>query len=253
MLKDHSNRIRTYFAVEFEPCLDARVAEAAEKMRAQFSPEEVTARVPLAYLFRWPTERYFVTLDVRRIGWQSLGLAPWADNLARHLDMIRVGLDTMGVREFTRIGFKVSANLAMSMSHEELCDLMFGSFLRSSQDLGQIFGEGADPLLQIQGEKNAFKYILILTPMNPQQIADNFRQYGNLEHFLKDKFLDTGVKVFQERIASSDCFYFDIDLFQRAVSADRLGQFAKSSLAEAEDLGDMCVRRLQSQPIPQGE
>jgi len=139
------------------------------------------------------------------------------------------------------------------MSHAELCDLMLGSFLASAQDLGRIFGEHADPLLQMQGEKNGFKYVLIVTPMNPKQIADNFRQYGNLEHFLEDKFLDAGVKKFQEHITSSDCLYFDIDLFQHKVSGDRLREFATSSLEQAERMADMCVRFLQSQPIVQEE
>lgn len=253
MLKDHSKHVCTYFAVDFEPCLDARVAEAAEKMRTQFKPEEVTARVPLSYLFRWPSQRYFATLDVRRIGWQSLGLTPWNDNLPERLDMISVGLATVGARDLRRIGFKVSAYLPLSMSHAELCDLMFGSFLASAQDLSRVFGEHADPLLQIQGESNGFKYILIVTPMNPEQIANNFRQNGNLEHFLEDRFLDTAVKKFQEEITSSDCLYFDIDLFQLKVSPDRLREFAKSSLAQAERMADMCVRFLRSQPIVEGE
>jgi hypothetical protein len=253
MLKDNSSRICTYFAADFEPCLDTKVAEAAGRIQARFSPEETTARVPLAYLFRWPSERCFLNLDIRRIGWQSLGLGSWADNLEKRLDMIKVGLDTIAVEEFQRIGFKVTAYIEMSMSHEELCDLMFGSFLAPARELGQVLGERADPLLQVQGEQNGFKYILVLTPMKPEQIANSFRQHGHLEQFLKDKFLDTGVKDFQERIMRSDCLYFDIDVFQHNVSADRLGEFAKSSLAEAEVVADRCVRRLRSQPITQGE
>jgi len=253
MLKDHSKRICTYFAVDFEPCLDARVAEAAERIRTQFEPEHVTATVPLSYLFRWPSQRYFATLDVRRFGWQSLGLAPWNDKLAEHLDMISVGLDTVGAQDLRRIGFKVSAYLPLSMSHAELSDLMFGSFLASAQDLDCIFGEHVDPLLEMHGEKDGFKYVLMVTPMNPEQIANNFRQHRNLEHFLEDRFLDTAVKKFQEGITNSDCLYFDIDLFQQKVSPDRLREFAKSSLAQAERMADMCVRFLRSQPIVEGE
>jgi len=253
MLKDHSTRICSYFAVDFEPCLDARVAEAAEKIRAQFKPQEINARVPFSYLFRWPSQRYLATLDVRRFACQSLGLTPWNDNLTKHLDMIKVGLDTVRATEFARIGFKVSAYLPLSMSHAELSDLMFGSFLASAQDLDCIFGEHVDPLLQMHGEKDGFKYVLTVTPMNPEQIANNFRQHGNLEHFLEDRFLDTAVKRFQEDITSSDCLYFDIDLFQQKVSPDRLREFAKSSLAQAERMADMCVRFLRSQPIVQGE
>ena len=253
MLQDHSNRICTYFAVDFEPHLGTRVGNAAQKIYERLSPQEVAASTPLRYAFCWPSERWILMFNVRRIAWQSLGLAQWSENLDKHVDTIRVALETIGVRTFKRIGFKVTAYLPMQMSHHELCNLMFGSFLASSDELEKVFGQGADPLLHVEGEREGFKYSLFVSPMNPEQIANNFRQNKNLEHFLTDKFLDTAVKDFQERITSADCLFFDIDLFQNNLSAERLNQFVSESLKQAERTADVCVRCLRSQPIEEGK
>jgi hypothetical protein len=253
MLRDNSNRICTYFAIDFEPHLGTKVADAAQEINERLNPEGVTARTPLLYAFRWPTERWSLTLDVRRIGWQGLGLAGWSENLDKHTDTIRAALETIGVETFKRIAFKVTAYLPMQMSHQELCSLMFGSFVASSEELEKVLGERADPLLHVEGERDAFKYTLLVSPMNPQQIVNSFRQNKNLEQFLTDKFLDTAVKDFQERISSADCLLFDIDLFQNDVSAERLGQFLRESLEQAERTADACVRCLRSQPIEEGK
>ncbi|MHC4398610.1 MAG: hypothetical protein ACYTG0_02920 [Planctomycetota bacterium] len=253
MLEEYSDRICTYFKVDYEPQFGTNLAEAADMIQKQFSPPRSGLGAPRGFGFSWPSERYLLTLDFRGIAWQSLGLHQWSDHREKHVKTIQAALDTLGVSELTRIGFKVSAYLPLDMSHQELCDLMFGSFLASADEWVDEWGRIIDPGLHLEGERNGFGYIAILSALNTAQIATVFRQHKNLELFVEDKFLDTGIKDFQQRIAAADCFFFDVDLFRNTVNVDALGGFIQDSLIEADQLADWSVRRLRSQPIAEGE
>lgn len=253
MLKKHSDRICTYFKVAYDPQFGARLAEAGDAIYKELTPPYFGLGAPLAYVFSWPSERYFLALDLRGIAWQSLGLSQWIDGRQQHVKTIRTALDTLGVVKLRRIGFKVSAYLPLQMSHQELCDLMFGSFLTSADEWSEMWGDIVDPSLTLEGEKNGFRYVAAITPANTQQSARVFRQHPNLERFIEDKYLDTGVKDFQARITSSECLFFDVDLSQTDVDVDTLDRFTRDSLEEAERIADWCVRRLRSQPTAGGK
>lgn len=253
MLRKYSNRIRAYFAVDYEPRLGGSVAQAAEKVQTEFSPSRTNVGMPLAYTFDWPHERYFITLNATRIAWQSLELTEWYDNYKKHVKVFRAALDAIGVDEFKRVGFKVSAYLPLQMSHQELCHLMFGSFLESAESFDEMLGGPLDPLVLFEGERKGWKYTLHMSAMNAQQIATSFRQDKNLERFLEDRFLDTGVKDFQNRITASDCLFFDVDLFKNDVAVTELDDLVKDSLSESERMADACVRRLRSKPTLGGK
>lgn len=253
MLKKHSNRICTYFKVDYDPQFGSELAQAGDRMYKELSPPKWGLGPPSVYVFAWPSERYFLEFAFRAIAWQALGMGEWADNRQEHLKSIRTGLDALGVVKLNRIGFKVSAYLPLEMSHQELCDLMFGSFLAPAAEWRDEWGDSVDPWLTLEGDRNGFKYVTTVSPMNTHQIASVFRQHKNLERFVEDKFLDTGVKEFHDRITASDCLFFDIDLSQTDVDAHSLDAFARDSLAEAERVAEWCVRRLRSQPPSGGK
>ncbi len=249
MLSKHADRVCTFFAADFEPHFGVKLAEAAEKIYAEHKPQRVTASIPSHYGFRWPDDRVLMTLGFQRVAWQTLGFSVWRDRLDEHVALTKSVLRAIGVETCKRIGFKVQAYLPMEMSHAELSQLMFGSFLVPIEELQAACGEPNDPLVQIHGTKGDFEYVLLLSGMNKEQISTTFFKTNNLDQFRNDKFLDTTVKEFHEGLTRNDCFYFDVDLFQRDVGAETLDSFAKGSLAAAEQLASACVERLCSQPI----
>ena len=248
MLKKYSDRICTYFLAEYEPRFGPALGKASDDLFQECSPPRVGLGAPLTYIFSWPSQRYFVLLSFSQVAWQALGLAEWRENRQRHVNTIRAALETLEVGKLKRIGFKVTAYFPLEMSHQELCDLMFGSFLASSDEWGDVWGESVDPLLRLEGERQGLKYVAAISPMNTRQSAANFRQHKNLEQFVEDKFLDTGVKDFEARLTASDCLFFDIDLSQNDVATEALDKFTQDSLTQAEQLADWCVRHLRSQP-----
>lgn len=249
MLTKYADRVCTFFAADFGPHFGVKLAEAADEIYANHKPQRVTAHVPFRYIFGWTDDQVLMILNSRRVFWQTLGWSAWRDRLKEHMALTSSVLKRIGVETFERIGFRVQAYLPLEMSHAELSHLMFGSFLVALDELREVCGEPNDPLVQIQGKKDDFEYVLFLTGMNKEQISTGFLQTNNLDYFRNDKFLDTTVKETHETLTRSDCFYFDVDLFRRNVGVETLASFAKESLAAAEQLANACVQRLRCQPI----
>lgn len=253
MLKKHSDRICAYFKVDYAPQLGTRLGEAGDTIYKELNPPQFGLGTPSAYVFAWPRDRYFLAVDFQSVFWQGLGLTHWDENREKHVKTIGTALDTLGVAKLKRIGFKVSAYLPLEMSHQELCDLMLGSFLAPREEWTDAWGDFVDPWISLEGERDGLKYVAAVSAMNTQQIASVFRQHKNLERFVEDKFLDTGIKDFHDRITASDCLFFDIDLSQSDVDVNVLDSFTRDSLARSAELAEWCVRRLRSQPAVGGK
>jgi hypothetical protein len=248
MLAKHGSRVCTFFAVDFEPRFGVELSNAAGLVYEEYRPPHYKAALPLAFVLSWPNTRKVLSITHNRVAWQTLGLSTWSDGWKEHMATIRTALKSMHVSAFKRIGFKTVAYLPLSMSHAEMCELMFGAFLAPEEDFAQVHEGARDPLLQIEGESRGLKYILVVTPFDKKQASRNFLSLPNLELFLENKYLDQGVKDFHDRVTESDCFLVDIDLFRVDVEADCLEDFLKASLATAEQVTTSCVRRLRSQP-----
>ena len=249
MLAKNADRTCTYFAIDYEPLVGPKLGELAGQICAKYKPDNLGMAIPTAYSFGWPGKKSLLTMGVKRIAWQSLGLSQWQERLKDDGAMFRSSIEVLGVKEIKRIGFKVTAFLPLQMSHAELCNLMFGSFMAPLEELETVLGHPKDPLFHVEGEYDGFEYLLDLTAVSKAQITQAFHSIPNLDHFVSDKFLDCSLRDFHDRIAASDCVSFDIDLFQKNVAAASLETFLKSSFSKAEEMADKCVRRLQCKPL----
>lgn len=249
MLSKHADRVCTFFAVDFEPHLGAKLGTVAEQIHAERKPAKTSIAAPVSYTFAWPDDRILMILGFQRIAWQTLGLSAWGEKLEEHASVMKSALNALEVEKFNRIGFKVEGYLPLGMSHAELSQLMFGSFLVPAEELHDVCEEVDDPLVRMEGKRNGLQCLVTLCAMNTEQVSRQFLHVNNLEHFIQHKLLDTTVKDFHDGITRDDCFYFDIDLFDRDVSADTLDSFMKTSLATCEEIANASVRRLQSQPV----
>ncbi|MBC8872219.1 MAG: hypothetical protein H8E44_22535 [Planctomycetes bacterium] len=248
MLEKHGNRCRTYFAADFDAQVGSQFADLANEIRRKYEPDKVQLG-PHNYLFSWPSKRVLLVMNPWRMALQTLGLAAWKKKLSDHETMIRFSLDRLGIHKLKRIGFKVTAEIPLSMSHAEMCDLMFGSFVVPKERLEKVCGNPVDPLVHIEGENGDMQYILVVSSLTPEQVTKDLRTTPNLDLFLEDKYLDKGVREFLERIRQEDCFHYDIDLFRRDMDASNVKDFVQSSMEKAEQIAEACVRNLKSLPI----
>jgi hypothetical protein len=248
MLKKYADRVCAYFAADFDVQLGGRVADAADRLHKELKPPTVSFVFPSGYNFPCPEKRYCLSVMWNRVIWQSLGLSEWRDNWRKHLGVIVTALRVMDLQQCRRIGFKVTGYIPLPMAHVEICHLMFGAFLPPLEDMDGVLKPLSDPLVQFQGECDGLNYVLVLSAMSRKQVVDIFRSNKNLELYLVDKLTDPGVREFQQRLESSDCLFFDIDVFRTEVSVAELPDFAAKSLSEADRMCEASVRQLQSKP-----
>ncbi len=249
ILQKHSDRACVYFAVDYDIQLGPGFAEALSNLNAAVSPSQVIVKPASQYILRRPDRRFVITFTFQRFLWRALGLAEWNNNWREYYSWVESALKTMNVEKINRFGFKVSAFLPLGMSHEEMRQLMFGSFLGDADVLSQVCGDLPDPLLQLDGESHGWNYILMVSAITQAQSTQTFRAIPELGHFLTDQFRDTGINDFQERVCGSDCFYFDVDLAKKDVSASELRALFKSVCGVCEELASNCTNFLQSKPV----
>jgi hypothetical protein len=240
--------VLTLAAIDFEPSvgyvttLSAAVVAAQNKVHAPHWQGG-----PATYVLRATQERYLLVLAHNRFLAQSLSLHSWHKNLEAIGWALHAGLEAMGVKELKRIGFKASAFLPVKLSHRDIKDLMFESFLAPRAQFTPICGDVEDLLLQVHGEYKGMKAVLVLAPVTQEQSIQALMQTPNLEMFLEPKLLDTGVLDFRNRL-DGDSFYVDIDLSKTETVPDAVPAFLAEGLATAEEIVESTVRRLRSMP-----
>ena len=251
MLKTHPERVIATFAVDFEPIVEFdKVGSAAEIVLRRLKTPHWGAATG-SYVFRDTAHRRIVVVDFRRVFVQTLGLEIWQQDLADFASDMRLVLQKLGISRLKRIGFASQVFLSLGMSHREMADLMFGSYLAPVPDLQEVCGKPNDVFVQLHGEQGNMKIQLNLAPMTEEQAATTFLSINNLEAFVEPKLIDSGVKDFKERIAT-DCFFVHVDLSRADAADSDVPHFLRQSLDAADKITDAAVQKLKSLRIRRG-
>ncbi len=251
MLKQHPDRAVTTFAVEFEPIiLTEKVSSAAEVVQKRLKTPHWGLN-PGGYVFRDIGQRRIVVVDFRRFMVQTLGVAAWQNGLEDLVTDFRVVLQKLGVVRLKRIGFLTQALLALGMSHREMADLMFGSYLAPAEELREVCGKVEDMLVQLHGEEGNARVQLVAAPQTQEQAVQTLLSVSNLEVFLEPRLLDTAIKDFKDRIGT-DCFYVQVDLSRSDIPDSEAATFMRQSLDAADRITERAVQKLKSLRIRRG-
>ena len=246
MLKENANRSVCYCTIDFKPRVDfaRRLVDLASEVERKINTDIWHATAE-KYVFRVLDEQYLYVFEDRRIFCQCLGLSGWADHLDQHMAIIETGLKALGVDRIRRAGFLVQSWFHLGMTHAEICDLMYGSFLPSISELTPIFGKPEDLLFQVHGSDKGIKARTTLAPQTSEQAVETFMRTANLEAFLQNKFLDTRVKDFHDSLATDNLFV-ELDFHLQDFPAHSLGSFVRDSLERAEAISEASIFRLKS-------
>ena len=245
MLKEHPNSVFVSFALDFEAQIGyaRRLSEAAEAVQGRLSVKYWSCTRE-RYFLRDTEKRSSVSLEFNRFGYMGLGLGGWRSGVNDYVSLFKLGLERMGVQKLTRMGFKAQAFISVDMTHREICELMFGSFLVEAKDLETICGKPEDVLVQLHGSYKGLKTQTIIAPVNAEQSAQTFMSNPALELLFEPKLYDSGLKDFRDRIAR-DCLIVDSDLSQSDATPDAIQDFARESLEAAEQIAEATVYRLK--------
>ncbi len=247
MLTEIQDRVCVFAAIDYDMVPIGRVHNAVEGILKRIKPKKMAAS-PIHCLFRLAEQHGLLSLSVKRLNWEFLGLSHWKDHLEEYVSISNAALETLGVQKFSRIGFKVMAFLRLGMTHAEMSRLMFGTFLPEQEDLAPVLDQAEDPLVQFHGKRADLDYLLTLTAMTKAEITNTFHQIPEIAHFLDDKYLDDSLRVFHDRISTEECFFFDVDFFRTNAPSRDLSGFFSSSMAEADSLARVCVDHLRAKP-----
>lgn len=250
MLKQHSDRVATYFAADFQPQVSfvRKLPEVAEKLAGSLRWKDWSI-APNRILLIERAKGILFHMDHRRLAWQTLGLDKWRDGLNDFVSATLDALRIFQVTELNRIGFKVHAFLPLELSQLELTDLCFDSFYVAANELSDIIGKPYDCAVRLFGEKSNQKFELQLLPMNIAQASESFRvSFPNIDKLVENPLADNVVRDFHSKISQADCLGFEFDAFQEGrLSADICG-FVADALKLAEESCDACIARMKSLP-----
>jgi len=247
MLEKHAKRCRIYCAIDYEPEIGNELTDLARRIQKTYKPDSVKIGAQ-GYQFLWPKQRRICILRFQRLSFQTLGLEPWNEWQNEFLDICRALIDMFKIEQFKRVGLKTFCFFPLSMTHSEMCDLMFGSFLAPKESLERFCGTPSDPLAKIGGEFSDMTYNLIVSPMTPDQAVTTLRHTENLDLLIEDNYLDDGLVDFFRLIREDDSFHFDIDLFRHDIESTEVPLFLKNALSTANKIAEDSVRHLQSKP-----
>lgn len=248
ILREHADKAVVFVAAHFEPQIAfvKRLPNVVDAVVKKLSKVPSWALTPdHKYLIRETRERFFYLIDHQIFYCQTLGLDPWIMNLEAHVEAMTIALSKMDVTRLTRLGFMVQVALPLEMTHYEICDLMFGSYLVDRTELSSIYGKVDDLLLQLHGSYNEMRSQTVIAPQTIEQSRANFLATPNLELFVEPKLLDTGVKEHYDRI-SRDCLNLRIDMSKKDVPANAVRSVLEDALDGAERVAEGTILRIKA-------
>jgi hypothetical protein len=249
MATSYDERSLAFFGVEFPPDLGLRLPDLATKLHESLKPDNVAFRAGQIYTFQWQSIDQIFIINHNKIAWHSLGLKAWRDRLPACSDAVALALDTLGVTTLKRIGFKLVAFRPQAMSHAELGDLFFDSFVGSRDRWTQVIDRPNDPMIQMSGERDSFKVVLHVSAMNCEQAQASFIAMPGLDAFDYPRLASSRIERFYDRLGEGAFLWVDVDLFHEQSAASEAREFIEKSLSAAVETIEKAWRTLQSKPI----
>ena len=256
MLTDYSDRTMTFFAADYEPqvAYARKLADAAEAMQSVLqTPSWIHALGQ--YALRDPGKRLVAVVGHGRVFWEVIGTAPFEKTLTATTSTIMAALNALGVKRLKRVGYKTITFAPLSMTHPEICELMFGSFLPDASVLEPVCGRPNDMAVQLHTRYREMRLVLNVLPQTAEQVRTVLFAQPNLDLLLDNRYTDTGIRDFLN-IIQHDCLTVDVDVYREdgetpqaaPLEADCVPPFLATAIrgaAEATQSAINHVRRLK--------
>ncbi len=246
ILRSNADRAVAYFAAHFEPqvAFARKLPNVVESVIKQSKAPHWGATTDNKYIIRETNKKFFYLFDHQVFFCQTLGLGPWIAYTENHFEAMSTTFNKMDVTRIKRLGFMVSIHLPLEMSHAEMCDLMFGSYLVDREKLSPIYGKLDDLWLQFHGYYRGIRSQTTIAPQTVDQSRKTFLGTPHLEAFVEPKFLDTCIKEHYERV-STESLNLVIEMSKEDVPISSVRSFLSDSLEGAESIAAGTVRKIK--------
>jgi hypothetical protein len=243
MSHPYDNYALTFFAADFPVDFGNRLPGCAAALHAAAKPDDVLFRNGSAYTFQWWKQKRIAILQnipSTRIAFQTLGLDVWRNGLKDFKGQSQLAASEFGATVIKRIGFKVVVFFPQSMTHDEMSDLFFGTFLSQVEEWQQVCDSPTDPMIQMHGNVDGMKLQLFITSMNTEQAMSTLTQSASLDRYVKNHVDDPTAIDFTRKLLVSPSFMVDLDLSKEAAAVSELTEFFDRSLQAADKVIAAC-------------
>jgi hypothetical protein len=247
LLRSQGDVAVVFFAAHFEPQVGfaKKLPNVAESVMKHVKAPHWAVTVDNKYVIRETNKKFFYLFGPDVSFCQTLGLEPWIANVGDHVEAMSIALNKMDVSRLKKLGLNVQVQMSLGMSHYEMCDLMFGSYLVDREELSATYGKLDDLLLQLHGSVKEIKSKTVIAPQTMEQSRASFLATLNLDAFVEPKFLDTCVKDHYERV-SKDCLHLSIEMVNEDVPASGIRSFVDRSFEAAERIAEGTALRIKA-------
>jgi hypothetical protein len=245
LLRSKSEHAMTRFSAQFEAQIGyaKKLPNVVESVQKRIKAPHWTSTAE-KYIVRETHKKFFYVFDNQIFYCQTLGLGPWIANLDDHLEVMSIVFNKMEVTRIKRLELQISAQLPLGMSHSEMCDLVFGSYIVDREELTSTYGKLDDVLLVLHGYHKGIRSQTTIAPQTTEQSKKTFWSIGNLDAFVEPRLIDTCVKEHFDLI-SQDCLYLSMEMIKEDAPVSNVRSLLHDSLEGAEKIAEETVLRLK--------
>lgn len=243
MSQTYDSYALTFFAADFPLDFGNKLPGCAAAFHATSKPDEVQFRSATSYTFQWWKQKKFAILQSipsTRIAFQTLGLDVWRDGLKDFKEYTKLVASELGAAELKRIGFKVVVMFQQSMTHDEMSDLFFGTFLSQKEEWQNVCDSPTDPMIQMSGIVEGMKLVLVVTSQSPDQALAQVTALASLDRYVKNHVEDSTALDFAKKIVVNPSFMVDLDLSKDKIQVSEFEEFVDTSLRAADRIIASC-------------
>jgi hypothetical protein len=245
MLSELADRTIATLFVELEPQLKfiRTLQTAAEEVRERLNAPHWSV-TNHNYVIRDPANGWLIGMNVNRIVIQTLASSVWFDMPDQLCSTLGAAIEKVEVKAVKRVALKFQVYVPLKMTHPEIVDLIFGSYMLDRSVFKSICGEVKDAIVQLHGERHGLRNSVQLTPQTAEEAVAGYLNNPNLEHFLEKRYVDPRVGDFQKRI-EEDVLLFDAEVWQKDPAPATIPGFLKGAVGGCEHLCTSATKHLQ--------
>jgi hypothetical protein len=249
MYETHPNHSLLTFVVEFRPVIDypVRVGAAAAEIATEFDSKAWWWPTVNSVAFRDTTRGLLVVSSFNLFAIQALGVNAWTEKLEALLSITPRVLTALSIKEIAQVSLRSKGFFNVGMSHSELVEATFGSYLLPQPDLADVSPSFDDVLLKLYGKDGQSKFELSIAPQTAEQAKGDFYAWHNIDVFNDPRSRNNAPAEFWSKI-DRDCLNIECHLSRKDVGPESVIPFMRSSLGQAGRIATRAVNRLLTLP-----
>ena len=203
-------------------------------------------------ILRNPNEGVVLAADHKSVQVETLGLKHWSANQDKYTNILGEMLHCYEVTTCKMLRLDICVFLDVGMSHAEIADLFFDSFLPGHDRYASLGIQFDDSYTRLIGSRGNDRVSLHLAPMKAEEVTEEVKRKQNISMFTKDLPFDDTLKRWHDDVAR-DCFHIRIENARMDASVRELNAFFSDATSFFRKTAEELVNLLKSIPNAEEE